>query len=105
MVIRMDATTEWNEMSMGRDSAISTGVGIGMKALDRVLELLEDSEWHSLDETKAQIPLPEGKFAPILRFLADFGFITLEGERSVAKIKPLGLTFLELPVEQIFSRD
>ena len=105
----MDATIKWNgnkieelvaiNIGIGMDSGIATSVGRGMKALDGILELMEDSEWHSLDEIKAQIPLPDVQFAPILCFFADFGFITLDGERSVAKIKPSGLTFLELPVE------
>lgn len=105
----MDATINWNgnkieelvaiNMGIGMDSGIATSVGRGMKALDGILELMGDSEWHSLDEIKAQIPLPDEQFAPILCFFADFGFITLDGERSVAKIKPTGLTFLELPVE------
>jgi predicted transcriptional regulator len=71
--------------------------GIGMKALDRILELLQDAQPHSLDEIKAQIPVPAEKLALVLDFLAEFKFITLLD--TEARITPLGLSFLELPAE------
>jgi len=75
--------------------------GIDMKALDRILELLQDSQPHSLDEIKAQIPLPTEKLTLILDFFAEFEFIELKDENSEATITPLGLSFLELPPETL----
>ncbi|MGB2728476.1 MAG: hypothetical protein WBD09_08360 [Halobacteriota archaeon] len=75
--------------------------GIGMKALDGILELLHDSQPHSLDEIKAQIPLPAEKLTPILDFLAELEFIELMRENPEATITPLGLSFLELPSETL----
>lgn len=77
----------------GRDRRVS----IGTKAPDRILELSQDSQLHSLDEIKAQIPLPTEKLALILDFLAEFEFIELTGEGSKVKITPLGLAFTEHP--------
>jgi hypothetical protein len=71
--------------------------GIGMKALDRILELLQDVQPHSLDEIKAQIPLPAETLALVLDFLVEFKFIVLLG--TEARIAPLGLSILELPAE------
>jgi hypothetical protein len=71
--------------------------GIGMKALDRILELLQDAQPHSFDELKAQIPVPTEKIALVLDFLAEFKFIALLD--TEARITPLGLSFLELPAE------
>jgi len=73
--------------------------GIGMIALDRILELLQDAEPHSLDEIKAQIPLPTEKLALVLDFLAEFKFIVLLGDET--RITPTGLSFLELPAETL----
>ena len=72
-----------------------------MKPLDEILELLHDSQWHSLDEIRAQGSLPGDKANEIIRFLEGQGFIIIgidKGERK-AKIKPRGLTFLKLPPE------
>ena len=71
----------------------------GIKALDRILELLQDAQSHSLAEIKAQIPLPAEMLVLDLDFLAEFKFIVLWGEKSEARITPLGLSFLELPAE------
>jgi len=72
-------------------------VSIDMKVPDRILELLQDSQLHSVAEIKAQIPLSTEKFALILDFLAEFKFIELMSESSEVKIKPLGLAFLGRP--------
>lgn len=73
------------------------GAGIGMNALNRILELLQDAQPHSFDELKAQISLSTEKLALLLDFLAEFKFIALLD--AEARITPLGLSFLELPAE------
>jgi len=70
-----------------------------MKPLDKILELLQDSQWHSLDEIKARVSLSEDKLKKIVRFLEEQEFISEDKNKGEAKIKPLGLTFLELPSE------
>ncbi len=70
-----------------------------MKPLDEILELLKDSQWHSLDEIRAQVSLSEDKLKEIIRFLEEQEFISIDKNKMRAKISPLGLTFLELPSE------
>lgn len=70
-----------------------------MKHLDIVLESLEDSQWHSLDEIRGHFSLSEDKLKRIIRFLEEEEFISFDEERGRAKINPLGLTFLALPSE------
>jgi RIO-like serine/threonine protein kinase len=67
--------------------------------LDRVLELLQDSQWHSAQEIDGVIRLPEEKLSLILSFFAEFGFVSRKGEQDMVKIKPTGLEFLELPMK------
>lgn len=69
------------------------------EVLDRVLESLQDLQWHSVKEIEEKSSLPEEKLAYILSFFVDFDFISRAGEKSMAKITPLGLSFLALPHE------
>jgi len=69
-----------------------------MKALDKILELLQDSHWHLMDEIKAQFYLlPEDKLKEVIRFLEEQQLIKLDRNKSRAKISSSGLKFLELP--------
>jgi len=71
------------------------------KTLDRILELLKDSEWHLMDELKAKLFfLPDEKLNEIIRFLEEYKFVNFNKEEKKAKIEPLGLSFLELPSEE-----
>jgi hypothetical protein len=40
-----------------------------MKTLDKILEQLQDSQWHSLDEIKKNIYLPSDKLNIMVCFL------------------------------------
>lgn len=71
-------------------------VMIIMKSLDRLLEMLHDSQWHSLAEIKKGISLPENILIELSRFLQELEFI--EKEKHMLRIKSRGLKFLELPV-------
>ncbi len=75
--------------------------------LDRVLELLKDSQWHSLKEIEEKISLPKEKFAPVIELFVELGLISHRDDESESEsesesevqIKPLGVKFLELPDE------
>ncbi len=67
-----------------------------MKSLDRLLETLHDSQWHSLAEMKKEISLPENILNELSRFMQEMEFI--EKENQMLRIKSRGLRFLELPV-------
>ncbi len=87
------------------------GLGLCLPLCDKIVELLHDSRWHSVDELKIKAKNyspPEklaklAKLAPILDFLAKFYFIEFrgEGEKSEVKITQLGLAFLELPLDDM----
>jgi predicted transcriptional regulator len=68
-----------------------------MKPLDKILELVRDSNWHSLDEIGSRVSLSEDKFEKVIAFLEENEFISLDDDNKSAKIKTLGLRFLELP--------
>jgi hypothetical protein len=67
-----------------------------MKSPDRLLEMLYDSQWHSLAEIKKELSLPENILMELSRFLQEMEFI--EKENNMLRIKSKGLKFLELPV-------
>jgi len=65
-----------------------------MKYLDRALELLRDSQWHSIMSIKKEISLPDEKLNTIISFLQEDGFVEKKNEKM--RITSLGLRFLEL---------
>ena len=70
-----------------------------MKAPDKLVELLRDSQWHRSAEIKEAVSLPEDKLNVIINFLEDEAFINRDEGKSKMKITPFGLRFLELPTE------
>lgn len=66
-----------------------------MKSLDKILELIQDSNWHAVEEIKKKISLPEEKLDKMLSFLQEQKYIDREHERL--RITSIGLRFLELP--------
>lgn len=72
----------------------------GMQKLDAVLELLQDSEWHSRDEIGVVFGLSDTEVAAILDCFVKSGLVVLNPYGGI-KIEKLGLGFLELPVEEI----
>jgi len=65
-----------------------------MKILDRITELLRDTQWHRLKEIKQEIPLPKAKLNELLIFLQELEVI--EKENGNLRIKARGLRFLDL---------
>ena len=70
-----------------------------MKSIDVILERLQDSEWHSLDEMRRCSSLSEDNVKKIISFLAKYEFISFNTHKMEAKIKIAGLRFLELSPE------
>lgn len=65
-----------------------------LKYLDRMLEQLQDSKWHSVDEIKTNNSVSSDSFSASLRFLQEQAFIDIKNEKL--KITGLGLRFLDL---------
>jgi len=70
-----------------------------MLDIDTILERLQDSQWHSLDEIGGYVSLSDDKVKRIIAFLEENEFINFDNDKTRAKIRTTGLRFLELPVE------
>ncbi len=66
-----------------------------MKEIDRVLEILQDSNWHGLEEIRQKYMLDRALTEKIY-FLEELGLISIKNEKL--RITPKGLKFLELPI-------
>ncbi len=66
-----------------------------MKSLDRILELLSDFKWCSINEIKIRSSLPSDRLNEALSFLQEQSFISREDEKL--RITPRGLKLLEIP--------
>ncbi|MCX9013008.1 MAG: hypothetical protein OIN66_18050 [Candidatus Methanoperedens sp.] len=66
-----------------------------MKELDIILELIRDSNWHSIGEIKRETSLPSETLDKVLSFLHEQAFI--DKENGELRITPTGQRLLELP--------
>ncbi len=65
-----------------------------MKIIDKILELICDTQWHSIDEIRKSILLPSDELNEVICFLEKQGFINKEKEKI--NITDLGKKFLAL---------
>ncbi len=65
-----------------------------LKHLDRILEQIQDNDWHSINDLKKMIPVSADSFSASLRFLQEQAFIDIKNEKL--KITGLGLRFLDI---------
>lgn len=65
-----------------------------MKNLDKILNILVDSRWHSFEEIKNSLSLPGETLNKLLCFLSKQAFINKQNE--MLKITDLGLKFAKL---------
>lgn len=66
-----------------------------MSAIDDILELLEDGNWHDISEAVKKSKLHESKVEIILGFLAKYRFVDFDEEQQKAKLTPPLLKFLK----------
>jgi len=66
-----------------------------MSAIDEILWLLKDGEWHDLKEITKKVALPETKAEMVISFLGEFNFIQLNGNIKRAKLQNSMLKFIE----------
>lgn len=57
-----------------------------MLEIDKVIDVLKDGEWHKLDEIGEKSKLSETKVERILTFLAEYGFIEINGSGQKMKV-------------------
>jgi len=66
-----------------------------MSAIDEILCLLKDGEWHDLKEITKKVALPKSKAEMAVSFLGEYDFIQLNENIRRVKLQPLILKFIE----------
>ncbi len=67
---------------------------LGYISIDRALELLQDIQWHSLEEIQKEIALQSEKLNVVFHFLQEQALVDRKNE--MLRITCLGLKFLQL---------
>jgi predicted transcriptional regulator len=70
-------------------------MNITMEELDTILELINDSQWHSIEEIQKEVNLPSDKLNGVIRFLQEQAFV--DKQNGSLRITSAGLRLLELP--------
>lgn len=66
-----------------------------MSAIDEILWLLKDGEWHGLKEITKKVALPKFKAEIAVNFLGEYDFIQLNENVKRVKLQPSMLEFIE----------
>ncbi len=72
-----------------------SGRGINLPVMDDVLTLLEDGEWHNLEEIRDKTRLRYVEAKRVTEFLARYDIVKLDEEEQKAKINHRTLDFLK----------
>ncbi len=70
---------------------------MGMDIIDKILEQLENGDWHKIDKISKNISLDPNRLLKLIEILAEIGFIKLRGDEIA--ITPMGIDYLSLPEE------
>ncbi len=66
-----------------------------MLAIDEILELLKNGDWHGLKEISNKTQLKKFKVELITSFLAEYDFLEFDKKEKRIKLSPQLLHFLE----------
>jgi predicted transcriptional regulator len=64
------------------------------KKIAEVLEILNDGQWHSIDEIQSKAKLNENQSKKITDFLSEYDFITVDDDKRKVKLKESVRKFL-----------
>ena len=59
-----------------------------MLSLDKILLILKDGEWQSIQSISESINVPQDKMTHIIGFLTEFDFIQLDNTQKKVKLQP-----------------
>ena len=59
-----------------------------MLSLDKILLILKDGNWHSIQSISESINVPQDKMTHIIGFLTEFDFIQLDNTQKKVKLQP-----------------
>jgi len=79
------------------------GKGKGLLAIDEILDLLKNGEWHGVKEIADRVQLRELKVELITGFLAEYDFLEVDKKEKRIKLSPHMLLFLK-KIEDIERR-
>jgi len=65
-----------------------------LQEIDEIVALLQNGQWHPLDDLITKTKLPKAQTHRILQFLTAYNLITLDRQQRQAKITPSLLKFL-----------
>ena len=65
-----------------------------MLSLDKILLILKDGNWHTIQSISESINVPQDKMTHIIGFLTEFDFIQLDGTQKKVKLQPPLLKFI-----------
>jgi predicted transcriptional regulator len=60
----------------------------------KILEILNDEQWHTLEEIREKIQLNKSQVQQIIRFLKKYNFIIVDEEKKKIKIEKTVQQFL-----------
>lgn len=66
-----------------------------MLAIDVVLRLLKDGEWHDMEGIAKRLALQEFRVEMIVSFLSDYGFIEFDKKGRKVKLNSLTREFID----------
>jgi len=66
-----------------------------LQEIDEIVALLQNGQWHPLNDILTKTNLPKTKTTQILQFLTAYNFITLDRQQRTARITPSLLKFLK----------
>jgi hypothetical protein len=66
-----------------------------MSAIDEILFLLKDGNWHTLKEITEKIAISEAQLKKVAVFLKEYEFVKLNEETEDLKIQPTIRKFIE----------
>ncbi len=66
-----------------------------MSAIDEILWVLKDGEWHDLKEITKKLALPKIKAEIAVSFLGEYDFIQLNKNDRRVKLQPSTLEFIK----------
>ena len=64
-------------------------------AIDEILDLLKNGEWHGIEEVADKIRLHNSKVELITSFLAEYDFLQFDKKERKIKLSPQLLVFLK----------
>jgi DNA-binding IclR family transcriptional regulator len=64
-------------------------------AIDAVLRLLKDGEWHDLEEVAKKLATHKFRVEMIVSFLLDYGFIEFDKKDRKVRLNPVTREFID----------